>query len=165
MPTPVSGRNRSAGRGGQARSPAGSVAARIGRRCTWCGAAISEKRRTCSTECAEAARNAQDKTPFYAAGPERLRELRAAGIEPVGPEAMARMGRRQSGRQAEENAWNAVHPERADPESFRREVLTAIQGVPLRELARRTGLSVPYCARIWWGEEVPHERWWAILAN
>jgi predicted transcriptional regulator len=36
--------------------------------------------------------------------------------------------------------------------------------VPLRELARRTGLSVAYCARIRRGEEVPHLRWWARLA-
>jgi CRISPR-associated endonuclease Cas1 len=164
MPTPVSGRNRSAGRGVAGRSGTSEVAVRVGRRCSWCSAAVSEKRRTCSPACAQGARDAQDKTPFYAAGPARLRELRAAGVEPVGPEALARMGLRQSERQVQENAWNAAHPERGDPKTFRRDVLPAIQGVPLRELARRTGLSVAYCARIRRGDEVPHERWWARLA-
>lgn len=71
-----------------------------------------------------------------------------------------RLGRRQR----EENAWNAEHPERADPEVFRRDVLPAIEGVPLSELARRTGLSVSYCGLIRRGVEVPHERWWEKLA-
>ncbi len=44
-----------------------------------------------------------------------------------------------------------------------RDVLPAIQGVPLRELGRRTGLSVGYLARIRRGEEVPHQRWWDLL--
>jgi hypothetical protein len=48
---------------------------------------------------------------------------------------------------------------------FRRDVLPAIQGVPLREPARRTGLSVGYLARVRRGEEVPHARWWGLLAH
>jgi CRISPR-associated endonuclease Cas1 len=165
MPTPMSGRNRSFGRGPRSRSARPEVAVRIGRRCSWCGGPISSKRRTCSSTCAEAARGAQNKVPFYAAGPERLRKLRAAGVEPVGPEALARMASLQSQRQAEENLWNATHRERADPDSFQRDVLPQLQGVPLRELARRTGLSVAYCARIRRGEEVPHQRWWRLLGT
>ena len=66
----------------------------------------------------------------------------------------------QRDRQRQENAWNAAHPERAEPEVYRREILPGLQGVPLSAMARRTGLSVAYCARIRRGEEVPHARWW-----
>jgi len=161
LPTPLSGRNRSAGRRAVSRPAPGKVAVPLGRRCSWCGGRVEQKRRTCSPACAKAARDAQDKPPFYAAGPGRLKELRAAGVEPVGPEARARIGRRQTERQAQENTWNAAHGQRANPDVFRRDVLPALQGVPLRELARRTGLSVAYCARIRRGDEVPHARWWA----
>jgi hypothetical protein len=120
-------------------------------------------RRTCSGACDRAAREAQDRLGFYGSGVDALARLRAAGVEPVGAEARVQISRRQRERQREENAWNASHPERADPAAFRLEVLPAIQAVPLRELARRTGLSVAYCARIRRGEEVPHQRWWGTL--
>jgi len=106
-----------------------------------------------------------DSAAFSRSGPARLRELREAGAEPLDAAARAQLGQRQSERQREENAWNATRPERADPATFRREVLPAIQGVPVRELARRTGLSVAYCARIRRGEEVPHARWWDRLVD
>lgn len=48
---------------------------------------------------------------------------------------------------------------------FRTSVLPAIQGVSLGALARRTGLSVPYLARVRRGEEVPHPRWWELLTG
>ena len=163
LPPPISARNRSVGRG---RSGAMRPAAlpTSGRSCTTCGAIATQSRRTCSSECEAEARAAQDKVPFYDSGPRRLAELRAVGVEPVGDVARARIADRQRERQRQENAWNATHPDRADPDTFRRGVLPGIQGVPIRELARRTGLSVAYCARIRRGEEVPHERWWEVLA-
>jgi hypothetical protein len=82
-----------------------------------------------------------------------------------GEAARARISTRQRERQAEENAWNAAHPERPDPDRFRREVLPLIRDVSLRELSRRTGLSVAYCARIRRGVEVPHARWWGLIAG
>ena len=139
--------------------------AQIELRCTWCGSSVVGHRRTCSASWSQAARDAQDPTPFRGAEVARLRELRAAGEEPVGVAARAQIGARQRARQHEENAWNATHPERPDPEAFRREALRGIQGVSLRELARRTGLSVAYSARIRRGEEVPHPRWWEVLSE
>lgn len=82
----------------------------------------------------------------------------------MGTLARGRIAERQRERQREENEWNAAHPERPGSDDFRRDVLPAIQGVSLGELARRTGLSIAYCARIRRGEEVPHPRWWTILA-
>jgi hypothetical protein len=163
LPTPLSGRKRSATR--RTAGPADAAPPRpSGRRgCSHCGAPTTRARRTCSEACDRAAREAQDRSGFYGSGVDGLARLRAAGVEPVGAEARVQISRRQRERQREENAWNAEHPERADPAVFRMEVLPAIQAVPLRELARRTGLSVPYCARIRRGEEVPHLRWWELL--
>ena len=95
----------------------------------------------------------------------RLGELRAGGLEPVNPAARAKISARQRERQREENDWKAAYPERPRPETFRTDVLARIQSVSLGELARRTGLSVAYCARIKRGEEVPHLRRWSLLAE
>lgn len=160
-PTPISGRNRAGGR------PAGSRAVRGStlrpRACSWCGGPTMGDRATCGAGCEASARASQDRSAFVGSGHRRLRELRAAGTEPVDTAARARMAERQRERQREENEWNAAHPERPGPESFRRDVLPGIRDVPLAALARRTGLSVPYLARIRRGYEVPHRRWWKAL--
>jgi CRISPR-associated endonuclease Cas1 len=163
VPTPVSGRNRAAGRRDNGPRRQGAPRPSGSRGCSQCGAPTTAARRTCSEACDVQARQEQDRSAFYGSGPDSLARLRAAGLEPVGTEARDQIGRRQRERQREENAWNAGHPERLDPATFRREVLPKLQAVALRELARRTGLSVAYCARIRRGEEVPHERWWAPL--
>lgn len=161
--TPLSGLNPSAGRGRASVSREASPVQSTSRGCVQCGAPTVGRRRTCSNPCEVEARAAQGRAPFEGAGVRALTDLRAKGIEPVDDGARARMGARQQERQREENEWNAAHPKRAEPEVFRREVLPGLQGVPLRELARRTGLSVSNCARIRRGEAVPHERWWGVL--
>lgn len=133
------------------------------RGCIQCGDATGGQRRTCSDDCEAEARAAQDQSAWEGGGVRALAALRSAGIEPLGKAARARLGARQVVRRHEENTWNAGHPGRADQAAFQREVLPRIQNVPLRELARRTGLSVAYCARIRRGEEVPHRRWWRLL--
>ena len=166
MPTPASGRNRSAGRGTAGHSDSrAALRVTVGRRCSWCGAPTAGTRRTCGDRCRVSARQTQDKAAFYGSGPARARALRAEGVEPIDTEVRQRIGEQQRERQRQENEWNAAHPERADPELFRREVLPALEGVPLRELARRTGLSVPYCGQIRQGQMVPHERWWEALRS
>ena len=160
-PTPATGRNRAAGRRSAPRVQQAASAPLVSKRCSSCGKPTERGRVTCSAEC-EAARKGEGSEAFSAAGLRRLRELRDAGHEPLDSAARKQLGARQRQRQREENEWNAAHPERADPDEFRREVLPAIQGVPLSELSRRTGLSVAYCARIRRGEEVPHARWWTI---
>jgi CRISPR-associated endonuclease Cas1 len=163
LPTPISGRNRSAARSARPRPIPSRPAQAMRRRCSWCGGPTTGARRTCSADCREAVRADQDRETFSSSGPQRLRELRAAGVEPLGADSRRQLGARQRARQREENEWNAEHPDRQNPESFRREVLPSIQAVPVRELSRRTGLSVAYCARIRRGEEVPHARWWELL--
>jgi hypothetical protein len=165
-PTPLSGRNRAAARpaGPRSRRAAEGSGRMVAQRCSWCGAPTIRGRRTCSESC-DRIRRGVNREAFTQAGPARLRELREAGHEPLDRAARQKLGSRQRERQREENAWNATHPERADPGTFRREVLPAITGVPLRELARRTGLSVGYLARVRRGEEVPHARWWPMLCK
>lgn len=62
---------------------------------------------------------------------------------------------------------NGTRPTPTGPTSiaFRRDVLPALQGVTLRELARRTGLSIPYLSKVRRGVEVPHARWWSKLTE
>jgi len=164
--TPLSGRRRSASRpgGGRDRPARGPAVAAVAGRCSACGGPTEARRATCSEAC-DASRRDVGRRAFAAAGPAALRRQRAQGIEALDDEARAQLGARQRERQAEENAWNEAHPERPDPEAFRRDVLPAIHGVPLRELARRTGLSVSYCGLIRRGVEVPHARWWGALAS
>jgi hypothetical protein len=46
---------------------------------------------------------------------------------------------------------------------FRQELLPKLAQQSAREIARATGMSVSYCAKIRRGEVVPHPRWWAVL--
>jgi hypothetical protein len=65
----------------------------------------------------------------------------------------ARAGWRRSGRPAP-SRWGPPRRSGWEPDSGRQ-----LEASPLRELARRTGLSVAYCVLIRRGEEVPHARW------
>ena len=161
LPTPISGSNRARSRPSGPRARTDS--APRPRSCSWCGGPTEGSRATCGPDCEAAARAAQDRSAWLGAGARRLRELRAAGTEPVAAEARARMGERQRERQRQENEWNAAHPERPGPEVFRHEVLPAILSVSLGELARRTGLSASYLGLVRRGVEVPHPRWWPVL--
>jgi hypothetical protein len=53
----------------------------------------------------------------------------------------------------------------SDRALFEREILPAIRQVPLRELMRATGLSLPYVSQIQRGEKVPHPRHWPALMS
>jgi hypothetical protein len=68
-------------------------------------------------------------------------------------------------RQREAAEWEAQEGGLGDVELFTREILPAIQNVPLRRLADATGLSLSYCALIRRGERVPHPRHWTRLAR
>lgn len=112
-PTPMTGRNRAARR--MSSGPTSMKAEpRLGRGCSWCGRPLEGDRRTCSEECTRAVRGGQDRSAFYVAGVNRLKAMRAAGIEPVGAASRERISKRQIERQREENEWNETHPQRAD---------------------------------------------------
>jgi hypothetical protein len=103
----------------------------------------------------------------FALGPQRLAERRAQGdhVPTDHPETREKIGRANAARRQEELAWEAEHGAGGDEERFRRELLPQIQGVPLRELARRSGLSLMYCSQIRRGLHVPHPRHWERLVG
>jgi hypothetical protein len=79
------------------------------------------------------------------------------------PEVRAKIGRSQSERRVLDLAWDADHPEGADPAVF--EVLaSAIRGIPLRVIAGATGLSVRAASDIRSGRP-PHPRHWEALRS
>lgn len=51
------------------------------------------------------------------------------------------------------------------PEEFRETVYPKLVDVSIRELTRRTGLSLAYCRQIRRGLVVPHPMWWEALAR
>jgi hypothetical protein len=62
--------------------------------------------------------------------------------------------------------WNAARAGTfADPELFAREILPAIQAVPLSELVHATGLTAGYLSQVRRGKKIPHPRHWAALRD
>jgi hypothetical protein len=54
---------------------------------------------------------------------------------------------------------------RAHPEVFAREILPAIQSVPLSKVAAATGLSIQHCGMVRRGLRVPHPRHWEAMRS
>ena len=72
-----------------------------------------------------------------------------------------RIGRAQSERRLADLAWDAEHPEGADPAGFER-LVPGLQALPLRAIAEATGLSLT-AARAIRGGKAPHPRHWEAL--
>jgi DNA (cytosine-5)-methyltransferase 1 len=163
QPAPLTGANRSAGRGRSAHgTPRRSGEAAVSRACAQCGELIQADRRLCR-ECLPVDRAAQA-SGFVAAGNARLAELRCAGVKPgIGGEAAKARGAKVAASRAANRAWEAAHGADHDAASFRREVLPLLRGIRPSEIAAATGLARQYCAAIVRGEREPHPRWWSIL--
>ncbi len=163
VPTPMSGRNRSAGRGGLAklrRSVSGST---VRRACAWCGEAVAPGRRTCSEEC-RAALEGDNRPAFVAAGADALADRRDQGWRPVlSVEGRERLVGRAANTSREARDWQRTHEWPEDSTTFERDILPRLGDLSARELARRTGLSASYCGRIKKGLIVPHPMWWERL--
>jgi CRISPR-associated endonuclease Cas1 len=169
LPTPLTQANRRADRAhrhGDADTPA-AASSRLPRpekRCKRCGGDLSHRGRVYCDDCLPHYQREQY-SAFSRAGVAELGALREAGFDPShGGAAARRRGSTQSRQQRQRLEWEAANPGApGDPETFRREVLLGIQGVPLSELARATGLSPMYLSRIRRGEKVPHPRHWSAL--
>ncbi len=162
MPTPLSGRNRSAGRGDGSRGGHRPVAV-VGRSCVQCGGPTPSVRITCGDACELAAR-ADGLEAFTAAGTHVLAARHAEGrtgeLSDAGRERMRGLA---SDRVREARAWQRGHALPPDPGRFERDVLPGLADVPVRELVAATGLSDAYCRRIRRGLVVPHPMWWERL--
>lgn len=98
--------------------------------------------------------------------PAALRRLTAEGRDPAHGGGAGRMrGASNARRQREVASWDRAHPNRPDPEVFKREILPNLQEVSLGRIARATGLTRMYCSLIRRGLCVPHARHWDTLAE
>jgi hypothetical protein len=163
--TPLSGRNRSAGRGPAANRRTKAAEPRLIAACTTCGGPVPAGRRTCSTACEAAAREGGGAT-FAEAGTAALRELRAAGwTAEMSDAGRLRVATRASGLVAAARDWQRRHPWPEDMTVFEREIRPRLADVPVRDLVDATGLSEAYCRRVKRGLVVPHPMWWERLAT
>lgn len=157
--TPLSGRNRSAGRGATATRSVPSTA-KSGPTCVWCGGPTRPNRSTCSKACTEAAHEAA-MPAFLGAGIAALETSRSTRVSEAGRERIGSAARQHitAGRR-----WAREHGWPPDWDAYRREILPRLADTKVRELAVATGLSVAYCRRIKRGEVVPHPMWWEQLS-
>jgi hypothetical protein len=165
LATPLSGRNRSAGRNPKARHAQGSKEPRVSAACTTCGGPVPTGRRTCSDAC-EAEGRVDARAAFGEAGTAALRELRASGWTPeISAAGRRRIATRASTLVEAARAWQREHPWPEDMGLFEREILPRLVDVPVRHLAEVTGLSESYCRRVKRGLMVPHPMWWDAMAS
>jgi CRISPR-associated endonuclease Cas1 len=146
MPTPITGRSRSAGRGLAARVSSIELPHAETATCTQCGGTTPAGRRTCSERCRAEAEEA-------AAG------LFRAGGPPMTEAGRHRLSVKSANLIHRAREWQRVNGMRK-PEEFRESVYPLLGNVPIRALARRTGLSLAYCRQIKRGQVVPHPMWW-----
>lgn len=163
MPTPITGRRRSAGRSGQLATKV-VPSPRVSRACTACGGMLpAGSRQTCSDDCEAASRAAQDISGFVGSGPARLRELAAEGLDPArSPKAIDKLRVSQSRRRQEAHAWDLANeqPARRD---YRERILPGVRQMTVGDIVRTTGLSRGHAGRVRRGDAVPHPRWWETL--
>jgi CRISPR-associated endonuclease Cas1 len=169
LPTPLTQANRRADR---ARRHGRTTAAthqqpatpRPEPRCKRCGDRLPARDRSYCDDCLpHYQRDRYD--AFIAAGRASFAGRREAGIDPShGGVAAERRGATMAHRHRELREWNAAHAETiAEPGVFAREILPAIQALPLSDLVRATGLTHGYLSKVRRGEKVPHPRHWPAL--
>lgn len=135
------------------------------RGCLECGVVLAERKRDYCDECLVVYEE-RHRRDYAQSGPKALKQLRETGRDPAhGRAAAAKRGATTAARMKANQLWDGRHGESLDPERFKRKILPQIQGVPLKELRRRTGLSLRYCSLIRRGEQVPHRRHWEALRN
>jgi CRISPR-associated endonuclease Cas1 len=163
--TPLSERRRSASRHSKRASRATRTAIAFGRRCVVCGSTTPSGRTTCSAQCAEELRVA-NQPAFVDAGIAATRALRASGWRA----SMTADGRRRvagaaSDRVRSAREWQQTHAWPADLSTYAREIAPGLAVVPAGEIAAATGLSMGYCRRLQRGEVTPHPMWWETMQN
>src|SRR5262249_18393782 len=104
---------------------------------------------------------------FVAAGRAGFAKQRAKGLDPShGRTAGERRGASMARRMRELREWNVMHADTSpEPDFFIREILPAIQSLPLSDLVRATGLTHGYLSQIRQGAKIPHPRHWQALRS
>jgi hypothetical protein len=168
LPTPLTQANRRADRAQRhQRTPAEQQArtSRPERRCKRCGGRLPHRDRVYCDDCLPYYQRDRYEA-FVAAGRENVRG-REAGCDPAhSGEAREKRAASNVRRKRELREWEAEHgKDPIDRSMFEREILPAIQGVPLSDLVRATGLTHVYLSQIRRGRKVPHPRHWPALAT
>jgi len=166
LATPLTQSARSAGRDAVRRRQRRTALPRPARAngCRMCGVILAESDRSYCDDCLPEVR-ADSIEAMAAAGPAALAHLRAEGRDPAhGAAAAKHRGATQSKHQRALAAWDGA-PGDADEATFRRDILPALQRLPLSAIMRASGLSIRYCSLIRRGLAVPHPRHWAALAG
>jgi hypothetical protein len=107
---------------------------------------------------------AQVHVGFAAESSKRMRKYDRTNHPGLTPEANRKRSEARKRQRAEELAWEREHPGAVDREQFRRDVAPRLADLSARAIARVTGLSVSYCAKVKKGERVPHQMWWGTLS-
>lgn len=163
LATPLTGRNRSAGRGRHSKSERLRRPPTVRRGCAWCGATIASGRATCSTACEQAAR-AEQLPRFIEAGRHSLERQQSEGLRPeMSPAGREHVGKRSSELTRAAREWQRTHRWPSDPDRYEREVRPALAALSAGAIAQATGLSVGYCRHLRAGRAVAHPMWWEAL--
>jgi CRISPR-associated endonuclease Cas1 len=135
--------------------------------CARCGRPVEKRRRRHCEGCMPQARREHGLRAIERAR-EALRLQRLAGNDPRADAATNRKRseaiveqRRRSREWRRENPGATGH----DRAWFLREVLPRLDPIPLRAIARATGLSLAACSRYRGGVRIPHPRHWKALAT
>jgi hypothetical protein len=103
---------------------------------------------------------------FAKAGPAKLAQLRAEGIDPTKTDAArAKQGQRNRESYRANAAWDQEHAGEVTTVDFARDILPELQDIPLSTIMRETGLSLRHCSLIRQGQKVPHQRHWHNLSR
>ena len=107
------------------------------------------------------ARREQYLEAFHGSGRAAIARRKESGDDPThGGSARARRAGSNVARKREASEWDQTYGKLIDLSAFEREILPAIQSVPLSRLQRATGLSLRYVSLIRRGERTPHPRRW-----
>ncbi len=165
--TPLTQSARSAGREALRRKPKSAALPRPPARmngCRMCGVIIAESDRLYCDDCLPEVR-AESAEAFAEVGLPALARLRKEGRDPAhGHQAAKRRAATLLKNQSAIAAWEGA-PADADEATFRRDILPALQALPLSAIMRASGLSIRYCSLIRRGLVVPHPRHWQVLAS
>jgi hypothetical protein len=116
------------------------------RRRRHCEARMSKARREHGLRAIDAARKALAAQSAAGNDPRR-----SAAVNGARGEAIAEAHQRN-------RRWAREHPGQRDEAWFRREVMPKLDGFPLKEIGKATGLSLAACGRIRAGTKIPHPR-------
>jgi hypothetical protein len=134
------------------------------RACSWCGGQVQRRRKTCSADC-EAQVQAGVAQQFAAASSVRMKELHRNGHPARTAEANRKRSETRRRQVTEERAWERDHPGPHDEQHFRVEIAPKLAELSATRLAKATGLSTSFWARLQKVGQVPHPRWWQVIAD